>query len=200
VLADPNAAALLALALLAVVWAEKLPVAVPAHCTAGIGTTAATAAAAAAAATAATIVVAGASASAAAVTADAADATGVPLQPVDQLLFLPGLRQSRLRAEHLQVRDGLRTHEFHTERISRGATITGSRMAVSTRTRLRAPADDQTPTSVCTSESCGATLPPTTGLSSFECKYLASQALPQTGTDGAMWSVDLVESKPGFGL
>jgi len=49
-------------------------------------------------------------------------------------------------------------------------------------------------------ESRCATLATTTGLSSFECKYLASQALPQTGTDGAMWSANLVESKPGFGL
>ena len=32
----------------------------------------------------------------------------VPRQPLDQLLLLPALRQCRLRAELLQLRDGLR--------------------------------------------------------------------------------------------
>ena len=96
VLADPASAAILALALLAVVQAEDVPVTVPPHFTA----------AALGVAAAAAIVVAGTSASAApAVEA----ATWVLRQPVDQILLLPGLRQSRLRAELLQIRDGLRT-------------------------------------------------------------------------------------------
>ena len=97
VLADPAAPALLALVLPAVVRAEPLPMAVSAHCTAALGTSASAATTTSAAA---------AHAAAAAV----ADVTpGVPRQPVDKLLLLLALRQSRLRAEILQARDGLRT-------------------------------------------------------------------------------------------
>ena len=88
------AAALLALVLPAVVRAEDPPMAVPAHCTAAVGIAAAAAAA---------IITSAATASAAAAV-DVAPRT--PRQPVDQLLLLPALRQSRLRAELLQIRDG----------------------------------------------------------------------------------------------
>jgi hypothetical protein len=76
--------------------------AVSAHRTAAPGTSAS----AATTTTATTTSAAAAHAAAAA----AADVTpGVPRQPVDQLLLLLALRQSRLRAEILQARDGLRT-------------------------------------------------------------------------------------------
>jgi hypothetical protein len=78
------------------VVAEDVPVTVPPQFTA----------AALGVAAAATIVAAGTSASAGpAVEA----ATRVLRQPADQILLLAGLRQSRLRAELLQIRDGLRT-------------------------------------------------------------------------------------------
>jgi hypothetical protein len=96
-LADPAAPALLALVLPAVVRAEDFPMAVPAHCTAAVRIAAAAAAA----------IITSAAATSAAATVDVAPR--VPRQPVDQLLLLPALRQSRLRAELLQVRDGLRT-------------------------------------------------------------------------------------------
>jgi hypothetical protein len=89
VLADAAASTFLALDLPAVVQAEQLPMAVPAHWTAAPGTGAA-----------ATVV------DSASVSADVT--TGVPYQPVDQLLLLPSFRQSRFRAELLQLRDGLR--------------------------------------------------------------------------------------------
>ena len=70
--------------------------AVPAHCATALATAAP-----------ATTVVAGSGTTAAA-TAAAATANRVPRQPLDQVLLLPALRQCRLRAELLQLRDGLR--------------------------------------------------------------------------------------------
>ena len=67
--------------------------AVPAHCATALATAAPT-----------TTVVAGSRTTA----ATTAAANRVPRQPVDQVLLLPALRQCRLRAELLQLRDGLR--------------------------------------------------------------------------------------------
>ena len=75
--------------------------AVPAHCTAALGIGAA----------AATFIItkSATTSAAAAYAASAVDvASRAPRQPVDQLLLLPGLRKSRLHAEDLQLRDGLR--------------------------------------------------------------------------------------------
>ncbi len=69
---------------------------VPALCTAALGVAAAAA-----------IVVAADTGASAAPTAEAA--TEMPRQTVDQVLLLPGLRQSHLRAQLLQLRDGLHT-------------------------------------------------------------------------------------------
>jgi hypothetical protein len=68
--------------------------AVPAHCATALATAAP-----------ATTVVAGSHTIAAAA---ATAANRVPQQPLDQVLLLPALRQCRLRAELLQLRDGLR--------------------------------------------------------------------------------------------
>jgi hypothetical protein len=96
VLADATPAAVLAPALLAVVRAEDVPTTVPAYLSTAARTS-----------TAPTLVtVAGAPpAPAPAVHAHAA----VLRQLVDEVLLLPGLRQSRVRAQLLQLRDGLRT-------------------------------------------------------------------------------------------
>jgi hypothetical protein len=102
VLAEGAAAARLAPVLDAVVRAEDFSMAVPAHCTAALRI---------AAAAAATIAVAGASASASTAAAAADGGTGVTLQPVDQILLLPADRQSKLGAELLQRRDGLRVRK-----------------------------------------------------------------------------------------
>jgi hypothetical protein len=52
-------------------------------------------------------------------------ATGAPRQPIDQVLLLPALRQCRLRAELLQLRDGLRADRKHrTQRVSHGHEAT----------------------------------------------------------------------------
>jgi hypothetical protein len=82
-------AALCAPILPAVVPAEVPPIMVPQHFTA---TTSASAAPAAEA------------------------ATGVLHQPVDQILLLPGLRQFKLRAEPLQLRDGLQPNGHNIRR------------------------------------------------------------------------------------
>ena len=78
--------------------------AVPAYCANALATAAAAA-----------IVVAGTSTSTSTSAAGAGAAvdaaTGVPRQPVDQVLLLPALRQCRLRAELLQLRDGLRENK-----------------------------------------------------------------------------------------
>ena len=100
-LAEAASAALLALALLAVVVAEDVPVTVTPHFTATLGVAAAAA-----------IVAAGTSASA----APAVEAANRVQhhQPVDQILLLPGLRQFESRAELLQLRDGLRARAHTT--------------------------------------------------------------------------------------
>jgi hypothetical protein len=86
--------------------------AVPAYCANALATAAA-----------ATIVVAGTSTAGAGAAVDAA--TGVPRQPVDQVLRLPALRQCRLRAELLQLRDGLRAKKKHqTKRVSHERRLT----------------------------------------------------------------------------
>ena len=88
--------------------------AVPAHCATALATAAPT-----------TTVVAGSRTTAAAATAAAAAAANrVTRQPVDQVLLLPALRQCRLRAELLQLRDGLRENT-NTGR-SESATREGS--------------------------------------------------------------------------
>ena len=70
---------------------------VPAHCATAL----------AAAAPAATVAAGSRTAAAAAATA----VNRVLRQPVDQLLLLPAFRQCRLRAELLQLRDGLRENK-----------------------------------------------------------------------------------------
>ena len=110
VVADLASAAVFALVLMAVVWAEDPPMAVPSHCATALAT-----------ATPATTIVAG-SRTIAAATVDAA--IRVPRQPVDQVLLLPALRQCRLRAELLQLRDGLRADRNTRRRES--ATREGS--------------------------------------------------------------------------
>jgi hypothetical protein len=64
-----------------------------------------------------TIVVAGTSASSA-----VEAAIGVLLQPVDQIMLLPGLRQFKSRAELLQLRDGLhaRTNTSDETQVGHG--------------------------------------------------------------------------------
>ena len=110
-LADAGAAALLALDSTAVVLADDLTMAVPAHCTAALGLAAAA------------IVAVGASAGS--ITSAIDGASAVPLQPVDQVLLLPGLRQWYLRAELLQLRDGLRAGKHKAKRVSLGARAAG---------------------------------------------------------------------------
>jgi hypothetical protein len=80
---------------LAVVVAEDVPVTVAALCTAALGVTAAD-----------TIVVAAGTRASAAPSAGAA--AEMPRQTVDQILFLPGLRQLISGAQLLQLGDGLR--------------------------------------------------------------------------------------------
>ena len=102
--ADAGAAALLTTDSTAVVLADDCTMAVPAHCTAALGLAAAAA-----------IVAAGAIAGSASA---GRAASAVPLQSVDQLLLLPGLPHSRLRAELLQLRDGLRAGKHKVGRVS----------------------------------------------------------------------------------
>jgi hypothetical protein len=104
VFADAGSAALLALNSPAVVLADDATMAVPAHSTPALGLAAAA------------IVAVGASAGSTTAAVDAASV--VPLQPVDQLLLLPGLPHSRLRAELLQLRDGLRAGNHKVGRVS----------------------------------------------------------------------------------
>ena len=74
--------------------------AVPAYCATALAATAP-----------ATTVVAGSRTTATAAAAAVDAAIRVPRQPVDQVLLLPALRQCRLRAELLQLRDGLRENK-----------------------------------------------------------------------------------------
>jgi hypothetical protein len=96
VLADADAPAVFALALLSAVWAEFVPMPVLAHRSTAARTTAALA------------VVTNTGAFSPPATAVHAHAA-VLRQLVDEVLLLPGLRQSRLRAQLLQLRDGLHT-------------------------------------------------------------------------------------------
>jgi hypothetical protein len=102
--ADAGSAALLALNSPAVVLADDLTMAVPAHCTTALGLAAAAAAVAR---------------TSAGSTSATGTASAVLLQPVDQLLLLPGLPHSRVRAELLQLRDGLRAGKHTRWRVSR---------------------------------------------------------------------------------
>jgi hypothetical protein len=74
--------------------------AVPAHSATALATAAPAA-----------ILITGTSTSASAAGAAVDAATGVPRQPVDQVLLLPAFRQCRLRAELLQLRDSLRENK-----------------------------------------------------------------------------------------
>jgi hypothetical protein len=103
-LADAGAATLLALDPPAVVLTDDVTMVVPAHCTASFGL--------------ATAAIAVTCASAGPTTSAVDAASTVPLQPVDQLLLLPGLPHSRLRAELLQLRDGLRAGKHKAKRVS----------------------------------------------------------------------------------
>jgi hypothetical protein len=94
-LADRASPTLPALLPLAVVVAEDVPMAVPALCTAAVGVTA----------PAAIGIAADTRASAAPAAGAAAE---MPRQTVDQILFLPGLRQLIAGAQLLQLGDGLR--------------------------------------------------------------------------------------------
>jgi hypothetical protein len=109
--ADAGAAALLALDSTAVVLADDFTMAVPAHCTPAIELAAA--ANAVACASAGSIFAGGA-------------ASAVPLQPVDQVLLLPGLPHSRLRAELLQLRDGLRAGKHKAQRVGLAGLLRGN--------------------------------------------------------------------------
>jgi hypothetical protein len=95
------------------VLADDVTIAVPAYCTAALGLAAAA--------------IAAAGASAGSTSAVETASAVVLLQPVDQLLLLPGLPHSRLRAELLQLRDGLRgqTEGGRVSRIERRAVSCG---------------------------------------------------------------------------